>query len=103
MTVVVGHGREQVEDHIRGSVSFCGDSLRPSEENPGEPVMRSNPTFSDNTGDAKDCTYTVVACADTPLLDEGFFQRCQNRWKEGVYRERWRPFVRTIQPVTGAL
>ena len=70
LTVVVGYKRDQVEHHIRSehppSVRIaCQEEPRGT----GDAVR----SYFQSHDDAKELKYTVVVCADTPLLDEDVF------------------------------
>ena len=81
LTIVVGHDRESVEEHIRSEhvsspIRFaCQEKPRGT----GDAVR----AYFRHCGDAKDLRYTVVVCGDTPLLDEEIFSTLWERLEKG--------------------
>ena len=70
ITVVLGYKREQVEKYIRSEHPPSVQIVYQEEQRGTGDAVRS---YFQSCPDAKELKYTVVACADTPLLDEGIF------------------------------
>ena len=79
LTVVLGHQREKIENHIRAEhSSSIGIVYQEQLLGTGDAVK----SYFENYGDAKKWKYTVVVCSDTPLLDEGIFTTLLNHLRE---------------------
>ena len=79
MTVVLGHKRELVENHLHLEYSSSLRIACQAEPRGTGDAVRS---YFNDCADAKDLKYTIVACGDTPLLDEGIFVNLLEHLKE---------------------
>ena len=70
LTVVLGHRREQVENHIRAEHS---PSIRIVYQEQLLGTGDAVKSYFQNCNDAKELKYTIIVCSDTPLLEEKIF------------------------------
>lgn len=76
---VVGHEKEQVEAHVKESCAGLNPTFSWQKEQLG--TGHALQTFFENNPTAWDCEYTLVACADTPLLTASIFEKLFERLK----------------------
>lgn len=66
--LVLGHGKEMVEDHLKNNWSECPwEVAHQKQQNGTADALRS---YFNDIPEAKQRTYTAVLCADTPLITE---------------------------------
>jgi bifunctional UDP-N-acetylglucosamine pyrophosphorylase/glucosamine-1-phosphate N-acetyltransferase len=78
---VTGSGKELVESHIEKKWSSLDRSFVHQKEQLG--TGHAVRTYFEQTKDAEDFEYTVVACADTPLITKDVFDKITQELKRG--------------------
>ena len=86
ISLVLGHGKEKVEAHMKEQWSHCSwESAHQKEQRGTADALRA---YFNDIDDAKNRKYTVVMCADTPLITaseiESLYKTLESENLDGV-------------------
>lgn len=79
--IITGHGKDLVESHISEKWNHLGVSYVVQKEQLG--TGHAVRTYFDETGDTNRAKYTLVMCADTPLIEKEDIQKLVLEVKKG--------------------
>src|SRR5690606_19651713 len=107
ISLVLGHGKEKIEQHMKEQWSDCSwESAHQKEQRGTADALRA---YFNDISEAKNRKYTIVMCADTPLITaaeiEALTSELESENLDGVaatfHEENPRGYGRIIRSTTG--
>ena len=107
ISLVLGHGKEKIEQHMKEQLSDCSwESAHQKEQRGTADALRA---YFNDISEAKNRKYTIVMCADTPLITaaeiEALTSELESENLDGVaatfHEENPRGYGRIIRSTTG--